>query len=492
MKVLFIRNSSGQISNSRLNNGMGIIATIVHDAGHKVKILDNNSQLRFYKDEEIINIIEEFKPDVLAYSITLYNAYPTYEQIKKVKREFPKLKVIAGGIHMKHCFEEALEYGVDIVINREGEKVILPLLENIENLNKVKGVSYKKSNGSFHFAKEFPVLDNLDDVPIVNYDLFNLEDYDLTEQGLFDLTGQRGCPFKCTFCSDKIQRKDKRVASAGWMFSNIKDLYNKYGIGDLFIADNNITIFPKRLRDFCNKMIESGLNKKISLSCQTTIRFPIDDNLIKLMKKAGFNKVIFGLERLTSFSLKKINKEQPIENAHKIFKSMKKNDINISIFMMVGFPFETPALLKEEKKLFLELTKYTKDLHLSILTPIPATIYYDNYPNIKKWYLKGKDYELSRTYFARVLDSQMFETINRNFFNFPKETQKAMIDYYFTFKRISPMKINYLKVILNGADLFVAKISKGIFKVSPTMESLLFNRLKIIRYNFRRKVNRES
>ena len=496
MKILFIKNSYSQVLTPSLSNGMGIIATIVHNAGHKVKAIDHNSVSRFYNDEKVMEVIGDFRPDVLAYAITIYNAYATYQQIKKIKLLFPKLIIIAGGIHMKYCFEEALKYGVDIVINREGELIILPLLKHLEkkgmkNLEKVKGVSYRKLDGTFHFAKEFPILENLDDVPIVNYKLFNLQDFikgEIPEPDVFVLTGQRGCPFSCRFCSDEYQRADKRVASAKWMFKNIKDLYENYNVKSLFIGDNNITIFPEHLAELCSLMIKSGLNKKISLTCQTTIRFPIKEELIKLMKKAGFNKIIFGIERLTPYSLKMINKEQSIENAHKIFKLLKKHKIEISIFMMVGFPFETPELLKEEKRFFLKFTEYTNDLHLSLLTPIPGTIYYDNYPEIKEWHLDKDDYLISRSYFSVVLDISMFRTIERNFYNLSEETKKAMVDYYFTFKKINLDGRSHIKSVLVKIDFLIAKISQGVFWISPEIENALFNKLRILKHNLKNRL----
>ncbi len=362
MKTLFIKNSHTNTS-SWISNGLGIIATIVSNDGNDVKVIDNNAPYKFYDDKEIIEIIKSFKPDVLTYSITLHNAYLTYQQIIKIKSLFPNLIILGGGIHMKYCFEEALNYGIDIVINREGEKIIIPLLKHLgekgkeykEGLEEIAGVSFVKENGENNFAKEFPRLDNLDEVPIVNYNLFNLEDFmkgEVFEPGIFVLTGQRGCPFNCLFCSDEIQRADRRVASAEWMFKNVKDLHQKYNVQNLFIGDNNLTIFKERLIKFCKKMIDSGLNKKISLICQTTARFPIDEELIKLMKNAGFNEIVFGIERLTPYSLKMVNKDQSLKIIEDILSLFKKYNIETSIFAMVGFPFETKELLKEEMELF--------------------------------------------------------------------------------------------------------------------------------------------
>jgi len=500
MKILFIKNSHAQTLSSWIGNGIGIIATIAHNEGYDVKVIDNNALYKVYEDKDIIKIIKSFKPDVLAYSITLHNSYPTYQQIPKIKSLFPSLVIVGGGIHMKYCFEEALHYGVDIVINREGEKVILPLLKHLEKrgkeykkgLEKIAGVSFVRENGKFYFAKEFPMLKNLDEVPIVNYKLFNIKDFirgEVPESGVFVLTGQRGCPFRCTFCSDEIQRADNRVASAEWMFKNVKDLYENYNVQDLFIGDNNITLFKERLTEFCEKMINSGLNKKVSLTCQTTTRFPIDEELIKLMKDAGFNKVVFGIERLTPYSLKMINKEQSLKIIEDILSLVRKHNVEPSIFAMVGFPFETKELLEEEMKLFLKLTKYAKSVYLSVLTPIPGTIYYDEYPKIKEWYLDKEEYLIRKTYFTTVLDGSVFHSIKKNFFNLSKETQKAMIYYYHFFKEINQNSASNNKIVflLRKVNFLIAKISQVIFAISPPTEFMIFKKLRILRHKNRSK-----
>lgn len=497
MKVLFIRNSCLLMSHSQVSHGLGIVVTIAHNAGHSVRAIDNNTHYKFYTDKDFSKIITSFKPDVLAYSITIHNAYETYQQVAKFKAAFPNLIIIAGGVHMRHSFEEALRHGVDIVVNREGEKVILPLLEHLEKhgrgeykkrLDSVAGVSFRKNDGAFHLAKDFPSLDNLDELPIVDYGLFNIRDFikTKTEAGVFYVTGQRGCPFSCNFCSDEIQRADKRVASADWLFKNVADLYEKYKINYLLIGDNNITVNKNRLVELCNKMIESGLNKKIGISCQTSTRFDIDEEMVCLMKKAGFFRISFGLERLTPYALKKINKEQPLERVHKVFSMVSRHFVNSTIFMMVGFPFETRELLQQEKESFLELTKYSKRLFLSVLCPTPGTIYYDNNPGVKEWYLDKNEYLRLRAYFTNVLDMHTFHTIRKNFFGLSEEVQDSIIDYYLTFKKICYgsffTRTSIITSMAMKVDFFIANLSRILFAFSPSLEFVVFKRIRPVRY----------
>jgi len=485
------------MSHSHIGFGMGIVATIAHKAGHDVKVVDNNTLYRFYRDKDIFRVLKSYKPDVLAYCITIHNAYATYRQIAQFKVAFPKLMIIAGGVHMKQAFCEALRHGVDVVVNREGEKVILPLLRHLEErgkerlkeqLESVPGVSFIEKDGNFHLAKEFPSLENLDEVPVVDYELFNIKDFIKTrnEPGVFILTGQRGCPFRCTFCSDEFQRADTRAASADWLFKNVSNVYEKYKVGYLVIGDNNFTLSRQRAVEFCEKIIKSGLGKKIAISCQSSTRFPIDEELISLMKKAGFCRINFGLERLTPYSLKLINKEQPLERVNRDIALVAKYGIDPAIFMMIGFPFETKELLQEEKKLFLGLKKYSRKLFLSILCPTPGTIYYDNNPKIKEWYLNKKESLMLSAYFTNVLDMHTSHTIKKNFFDFSSDIQQSLMDYYLFFKKLNYgtvfTKRNFILSFCLKLDFLIAKLSQTAFAVSPLLEFILFDRLKAIRF----------
>ncbi|MBF0175594.1 MAG: B12-binding domain-containing radical SAM protein [Magnetococcales bacterium] len=499
MKILFVRNSCLLMSHSQLSYGLGVIATMAHQGGHTVQVLDNNTHYRFFEMKDVEKRIRSFLPDVLAYSITMHNAFETYRQVSHFRKLFPGMIIIAGGIHMRHCTMEALQHGIHAVVEQEGELVILPLLAHltgrtpetfVSGLESVAGVSFVRRDGTFHRATEFPALEDLDAVPIVDYDLFNLSDYIKTgrEVGNFYINGQRGCPFKCTFCADEVQLADKRSASGEWMFNNVAALYQKYGVRYILLADNNITLHQDRLIDFCNRMIESGLNEKVTFSSQTTTRFKLSDELVALMKRAGFVRINFGLERLTPFALASIKKVQHLDNVHRVLSLVAKHGIQPSIFVMIGFPFDNKNLIEEERQLFLDITRYTKRLFISILAPAPGTAYYDDNPGIKEWYLDEKEYLMLRAHFTNVLDMHTFHTIKKNFFGLPPETTASIEEFYNFFKKYCYgsfiVRPSILTMIMIWLDFGLARVSQGLFMVSPALEFAIFKRIRGLRYYF--------
>ena len=496
MRIMMIRQTSNYAF-SQLGNGIGIIATILDKAGHTVKVIDNNSQYKHYSNRDLIKIAKTFRPDAIAFSISIPNTFETYKLVEEMHTSFPDLLIIAGGIHMRRSYEEALQKGIDIVVNRDGEKVVLPLFDHIkskcrsnyrESLEKVPGISYLREDGSIYVSDNFPTLESLNDVPIVNYNLFNIKDYIKTgkEPGLFFITAQRGCPFTCTFCSDDLQRSDKRAASGEWIFRNVENIYNNYKSHYIVIADNNFTFPRQRAVDFCNRMIQSGLNNNISFSCQTKVETPLDDELLSLMKKAGFKKVNIGLERLDPYSLKMIKKKSSFNRVHKVMSAIKNAGLEIGIFILVGFPFDTEDILKKERESFLSLLEYTRTFNCSILQPTPGTEYYNNYPKSHEWYLDKKAFHLQRSYFANILEAYMIGQVDQNFFNLPKNVQKQIKNFYLEFKQINlgsfASRKSFMLTIGLKFDLLMAKLSQIIFKISPCFEFQLFNKIRFVRY----------
>jgi anaerobic magnesium-protoporphyrin IX monomethyl ester cyclase len=496
MKILFIRQPTN-FTFPMIAAGMGTVATILHRAGHQVRVIDNNSLYRYYSDATLLRIVRKYDPDVVGFSITIVNALATYTLLQKMKKAFPRKIFIAGGMHAKRCFQEMLRHGIDIVVNREGEKVVLPLIAHLEGrtpggrfegLEDISGVSFFKGDGSLHEAREFPRVESLDEVPFVDYDLFNIGDFfkNGKEPAVILLNGQRGCPFRCTFCSDEDQRRDRRMASAAYMFDYVKYVHEKYGTSYIWIADNNFFVPRRRAAEFCEKMISSGLNRKVALVAQSKIESALDDDLLRLVKSAGFTKLGFGIERLDEYSQEMIQKKTSLERTHRILSLVKKNGINVSINVILGFPFDTVELVRKERDHFMGLRQYSQNFVTNVLTPVPGTIYYDDYPKAREWYLDPKVVEISRSYFGHVLDLAMFDALDINYFDLPGKVIDEIRSVLYEFKHINHgqhvVKKSLLLALSSKADLVFASLSKFIFRFSPKLEFRMFRKIKFLRY----------
>jgi radical SAM superfamily enzyme YgiQ (UPF0313 family) len=498
MRILFIRQPT-HYSFPMLAAGMGTIATILSREGHAVRVIDNNSLYKSYSDRELIQIARAFRPQVVAFSLTIVNALATYRLLARMKRDYPEAIYLAGGMHAPAGFEEMLEYGFDLVVNREGELVVGPLFRHLEGkdrtnfsdgLSALKGVSFREREGRLRPASETPVIANLDDVPFVDYSLFNLSDFFKTgkEPAVILINGQRGCPFHCTFCSDAYLRADRRMASAEYMFGYVEYLHKTYGVSYIWIADNNFLFPRKRAMEFCRLMIASGLSQKVDLVAQSKVELAVDDELLAAIKKAGFTKIGFGLERLGLQAQEMICKKTSMENIHRIFSAVRRQKLNISINAIFGFPFDTVPLIRQERDLFSEVLPYVQNIVPNALTPIPQTPYYDNYPRVHRWYLNPRVMATARTYYTHAWDLAMMDTLDVNYFDLPRDVIREIKKLFWDLKKFNygryVLEKNIGLKVLSAIDRGLARLSRWTFYVSPELEFAIFRRVKFLRYYF--------
>ena len=113
-KIMFVR-EFGPSNIPYLSQALGILGTMLFDKGHEVSILDNNTNYIRYSTQQIIRRIDEFSPDLLGFNLNTFNARKTYQLIDLVKKKWPHIPILAGGIHMKYCHKEAVEHQADVV-----------------------------------------------------------------------------------------------------------------------------------------------------------------------------------------------------------------------------------------------------------------------------------------------------------------------------------------------------------------------------------------
>jgi anaerobic magnesium-protoporphyrin IX monomethyl ester cyclase len=499
MRILFFRQNMFR-STPAVSLGMGIIGTILKEAGHEVKIIDNNSFYKTYSDDELLKIAKDYKPDMFAFNVLLLNAFETYRLVKKVKALYPDHLIVGGGIHMRHCARETLENGFDIVCRHEGETIAEPLFRKLDykkrgevdwgEFESLEGVLFRRDDGSIFETFKTPVIENLDDITYPDLDLFNLQDFFKlkTEPGVVHINGQRGCPYACVFCTDTLMRTDKRNASAEYMFNWVKYYYETWGIRYFFVVDNNFLIPRKRAVKFCELLIESGLNKVVDITVQTKLDTINAKSPIKLLKEAGIIKIQLGLERMTPFALEKINKPNSPARVKEVMTWFKEEGLVCHVNILIGFPFETVETLRDEVKAFRELSNYAEIFYTGILQPMPGTPYYDDYPKVKGWHLDEDMNRVTKSYHGMVMELAAFDVLRFNYYDFSDEVLHEIKSFLDEFKELNHGNIILEKTFFSSAaveiDKLIAKFALLVFRLSPSLELKLFGKVKALRYYF--------
>lgn len=292
---------------------------------------------------------------------------------KKVNRE---IKVIVGGHHPTFCPDETLQNdNIDFVIRGEGETPLLHLMNGLKSgnpdLSIVPNLTYR-NNGELVSNPEGPLIRNLDSLPIPDRSL--VIDCDFNKYKSHFVGTARGCPYACSFCSDRrLWHNRVRRRSVNNVIEEIKYLINTYDVEFVDFVDGTFTYDINYLREFCNSLIEN----KIRVKWRCTARYDnINDEVIALIKKANCSGLYFGLESGSERILKSINKKITLEGIVKASELVAKSGIFSITAIMLGLPEEE----KQDIMSTLELMKKIKTnmFDINCYVPLPGTRHYDS------------------------------------------------------------------------------------------------------------------
>jgi len=157
------------------------------------------------------------------------------------------------------------------------------------------------------------------------------------------IIAMRGCPAKCIYCSvPGFCGNRLRKRSPQNVIDELKECFMKYGVKSFSFLDDTFTYDKQWVMDFCRMMVKTGLNKKMTWLCLTRVD-NVDDELMKMLKKAGCYKIELGIESGSQEILRRIGKNISIPQIRKAFAIAKRNKMKTMAFAIIGFPlYATP------------------------------------------------------------------------------------------------------------------------------------------------------
>ena len=165
------------------------------------------------------------QPNVILFSVYIWNIEFTLKVIQEIKKILPKVFIGVGGPEVSYRAEEILQDNkfIDCVISGEGEISTCELLINLNNnfiLEKnefnsfdfnIDGIYFRNKN----FTSRNPIQ-NLDEL-FFAYPQLKISENDKTENSIqeenldvnnriFYYESSRGCPFRCSYCLSSIDK----------------------------------------------------------------------------------------------------------------------------------------------------------------------------------------------------------------------------------------------------------------------------------------------
>ena len=411
-----------------------------------------------YTLEDTLDEIENTNPDFIMCELTTPTVAYDYNTLTRIKEKFPNIKIIVGGTHATILPEQVLKEceAIDFIVRQEYDFTV-PELVQTDNLESVRGISYRKDNQIIHNPDcELTDLDKLPFVSKVYQKYLNVDDYAyaFAQKPMIQIVASRGCPNQCNFCS-----YPSTMGGRNYRIRDINDLADEFEyiikempeIKEIFIEDDTFTVNQKRTVEFCDELIRRNLNAV--WSCNTRVDLPYET--MKKMKEAGCRLLVCGYESGNQRVLDETRKGITLEQSRAFAKNARKLKIKVFGCFMIGLKGDTLETIQETYEFAKEL--YPDMCFFQQAVPFPGTEFYEWAKNNN--YLITEDYSkwLNKDGYLNCLVDYPYADHNE----IEKLRDNLMSKYYFSFAYIGKTFLANLdwtefKRVMRGGTQYVA------------------------------------
>lgn len=346
---------------------------------HPVTVIDAQVEELSYKQLE--KRVGEISFDVVGITAMTFTLIDVKLTIQLLKRGSPSCIIVLGGPHVNLYPEETMAItGVDFLVIGEGELIFSDLLDHIDDKEKlinIKGLVFKDQKGDIVHTGIPDTIEEqvLDTLPFPARHLTPYKKYSsllAKRTPITTIFTSRGCPFACSFCNRPHLGKQFRALSPERVVAEFENCL-KLGIHEFLIYDDTFTIGKDRVKDICRIVIDRKLDIGFDIRARVDT---LDEEMLKLLKKAGCRGIHYGIEAGTPKILKVLKKGIDLDKAKQMFELTRKHKIQTLAYFMIGAPTET---LEDIEETFRVAKWLNPDyVHMTILTPFPGTPIYQD------------------------------------------------------------------------------------------------------------------
>ncbi|MBQ8784169.1 MAG: DUF4080 domain-containing protein [Clostridia bacterium] len=283
--------------------------------------------------EHILYEIFNSKPDIIGFSVYIWNVSVIAKLCKSIKAVNPDIKIILGGPEVSYGIEHTdfKNEDYDLIVSGEGENAFPAAVSIICGEEPTVDV---KTDGKVISS---PNIQILDDTPFI----YNEENIISFKNRIIYYETSRGCPFSCAYCLSSVCG-NVRFLSLERVFSDI-DFFIRHNVEQVKFVDRTFNCNPKRAFEIWKYIINNAHKSR------TNFHFEIGADLLtkeqlELLKSAPAGKIQLeiGIQSTCEQSLKESCRYAPNE---KIFKNVislcEESNINLHTDLIAGLPYES-------------------------------------------------------------------------------------------------------------------------------------------------------
>jgi radical SAM superfamily enzyme YgiQ (UPF0313 family) len=287
--------------------------------------------------ESHVRRVGELKPDIYGLSFKTQMARVAYRTLNAVKARYPALTVITGGQHVSAMPLEVMERTtVDACFRSECEETIAAVIDAFDGrleCSHVPGAVYRK-NGEVVSNPVAPLKAKIDEIPWPAWDMVDPRDFPgMPYKRGYPYLGvlvSRGCPYKCTFCSEPVWkihgRPTFRARSPEDIAREVDYVYKK-GVKEIRLLCEEFNVSERWCCEVLDRIIALG-HKDLYLNFN--IRGDLmTDRLATAMRAANVWMVNMGIETVSDRTLRGVKKQVTVAEIEDSCRILKEHGIKV-------------------------------------------------------------------------------------------------------------------------------------------------------------------
>jgi anaerobic magnesium-protoporphyrin IX monomethyl ester cyclase len=307
---------------------------------------------------------------------------------REIRKKYPQVKIVWGGYFASNHSQVSINSGyIDYIIYGPGDVAFPMLMDAIETnagFHHIPNLIFKENNSIVKTKKD--ELYDQDALPPLPYEKLNsfypMRKYigkSVLGTKTFAYHSSVGCPFSCAFCGVvPIYNARWKGRSAEKIYSDIKEVKERYGINAVEFYDSNFFVSEKRVVEFSKLIKKENLVWWGEGRIDTIDKYA--DESLSLMREAGCKMIFHGAESGNDEMLKKMDKggTQSGEQIKRFAARMAKFDIIPEYSFVVGTPAATEEEVNKQIDFDIQFIREIKEINpkteiiIYVYSPVPT------------------------------------------------------------------------------------------------------------------------